>query len=151
MKKIGSATICLLLSILSAAPSLSAQESAESAAKSNILALEYAWNQAEEHGDIKALGAIFDNALVLIDWDGKVLTKAEYLAQVKTDAAVVEQVTTEKLEVRVFDRSAIVIGIYSIRGVNKGKPYVSRRRFLDTWALIDGRWLCIGSESTPIH
>jgi hypothetical protein len=62
---------------------LAAQNYANSGARSSVLALEYAWDQAQQRGDINALGAIFDNSLVFVDYDGKILTKPEYLARVK--------------------------------------------------------------------
>ena len=64
--------------------------------------LEYAWDQAQERGDTKAMSAIFDNSLIFVDYDGKVLTKAEYLARVKSDLTHTEQVVTESMDVHVL-------------------------------------------------
>jgi hypothetical protein len=60
--------------------------------RSNILVLERAWNQAQEHGDVKALTAIFDDSLISVDCDGKLLTKAEYMTRVKANATRMEQI-----------------------------------------------------------
>jgi hypothetical protein len=54
------------------------------------------------------------------------------------------------MEVRVFKDSAIVIGIYHTTGIDKGKPYLRRRRFIDTWLLIDGLWQCVAAAAVPI-
>lgn len=46
-----------------------AQNAGNSGARSNILALEYAWDQAQERGDIKALSAMFETP-----WPSSTLT-----------------------------------------------------------------------------
>ncbi|MFZ0762059.1 MAG: nuclear transport factor 2 family protein [Candidatus Sulfotelmatobacter sp.] len=127
-----------------------AQNTGVSGTRSNVLALEYAWDQAQEGGDTKALGEIFDNSLVFVDYDGRLLTKAEYLARVKSDASHLQQIVTESMSVQVFGETAIVVGIYRAKGVEDGKPYLRRRRFIDTWLLIGGHWMCVAAEATPI-
>ena len=127
-----------------------AQDHGDSGARSNILALEYAWDQAQERGDTKAMSAIFDNSLIFVDYDGKVLTKAEYLARVKSDLTHTEQVVTESMDVHVLGNTAIVVGVYRVKGIENGKPYARRRRFTDTWMLLGGNWTCIAAEATPI-
>jgi ketosteroid isomerase-like protein len=127
-----------------------AQDVGNSGARSNILALEYAWDQAQERGDTKALSALFDNSLIFVDYDGKVLTKPEYLARIKSDLTHTEQVVTETMDVHVLGNTAIVVGVYRVKGIEGGKPYARRRRFTDTWMLLGGNWTCIAAEATPI-
>jgi ketosteroid isomerase-like protein len=127
-----------------------AQNVGNSGARSNILALEYAWDQAQERGDTKALSAIFDDSLVFVDFDGKIFTKTQYLARVKSDAPHLQQVVTESMDVQVMGNTAIVVGTYRVKGIEAGKPYLRRRRFIDTWLLMGERWICIAAEATPI-
>ncbi len=140
------------VAILAVAASLfaAAQNYGDSGVRSNILALEYAWDQAQERGDVKALSAIFDNALVFVDYDGKILTKTEYLARVKSDSTHLQQVVTESMNVQVLGNTAIVVGTYRVKGVEKGKPYLRRRRFVDTWMRMSEHWVCVAAEATPI-
>ena len=137
--------------LLSAAALFAAAQSAgNSGARSNILALEYAWDQAQERGDIKALSAIFNDSLAFVDFDGKIFTKTEYLARVKSDASHLQQIVTESMDVQVIGNTAIVVGTYRAKGIEAGKPYLRRRRFIDTWMLMGDRWICIAAEATPI-
>lgn len=129
---------------------LAAQNYGDSNARSSILALEYAWDQAQERGDTKALSAIFHNSLTFVDYDGKILTKTEYLARVKADSSHLQQIVTESMNVQVLGNTAIVAGTYRAKGVEDGKPYLRRRRFVDTWMLMNGRWVCVAAEATPI-
>ena len=127
-----------------------AQSARDSDARSNILALEHAWDQAQERGDVKALAAIFDNSLVYVDYDGKLLTKAEYLARVKANTTHMQQIVAEEMSVQMFGETAIVVGTYRVKGVENGNPYLRRGRFADTWVLVAGHWMCIAAETTPI-
>ena len=130
------------------------QDASDSATKSKIAALEGAWNQAYKSGDAKALDAILDNGIVLVNDDGSVQTKTEFLASVKpsgTQAGSQEQqVAPESMSVHVFGNTAIATGIFRAKGVEGGKPYVRRERFIDTWIFKGGRWTCVATDATPI-
>lgn len=115
-----------------------------------VFALEHAWNQAEQRKDTKALDAIFDNGLVYIDYDGTISTKAEFLAHIKSPSLRPEQEITESMTAHAFGTTVIATGIYVTKGVENGKPYTRRGRFVDTWVLKDGKWLCVASQATPI-
>jgi len=121
----------------------------ESAAGSKVLALEHAWNQAEAFKDLKALDALFDNALVYVDPEGTLLTKAEFLSRVQ--AAHEEQVVTQSMMVHVFGNTAVVTGIYQVREIRHGKSATLRGRFVDTWMYRDSNWVCVAAQSTPVR
>lgn len=138
------------LMILLGATALLAQNDSEAAAQTKIIALEKAWNQAYKMGDTKALGTLLDNSLVLVQDDGSLLTKAQFLASVKSTSANEEQVVPESLTVRMFGQTAIAVGVLAAKGSRGGKPYVRRERFVDTWIFKNGNWVCIATNATPI-
>jgi len=121
----------------------------ESAAGSKILALEHAWNQAEAFKDLKALDALFDNALVYVDPEGTLLTKAEFLSRVKS--APLQQVVTQSMAVKLFGNTAIVTGTYRATELKHGKTLVLQGRFVDTWVYKDSTWVCVAAQSTPVR
>lgn len=79
--------LLLGLTLISAAQA-PAQPDAE---QTKILALENAWNRAEEHKDIQALESLLDSSLVYIDYDGSVMDKAQFIASVQAPALHPEQ------------------------------------------------------------
>jgi len=145
-----------LLMILLSATALFApgQDASDSAAKSKIAALEGAWNQAYKSGDAKALDALLDKGIVLVNDDGSVQTKAEFLASVKPSGTQTgsqeQQIAPESMSVRVFGNTAIATGVFRAKGVEGRKSYVRRERFIDTWIYRDGTWICIATDATPI-
>jgi ketosteroid isomerase-like protein len=131
--------------------SLSAQDRGSSAVESRIIAMEKAWNQAYKLRDKKALNEILDDAIVLVNDDGSLQTKAVFLNSIGTDApSEDQQVSPESITVHAFGDVAISTGVFATRGVEKGKPYVRRDRFVDTWINKNGRWTCVAASATTV-
>ena len=57
---------------------------------------------------------------------------------------------TEEMNVQMFGTTAIVVGTYRATGMEKGKAYVRRGRFMDTWVLTGKNWMCVAAGTTPI-
>ena len=127
------------------APQAAPQPDAE---QTKILALENAWNQAEEHKDIKALDSLLDSSLVYVDYDGSMMDKAQFMASVKAPSLHPEQIVNESMTAHVYGDSAVVTGVYREKGEKNGKPYLRRGRFTDTWVYRNGSWVCVASQST---
>jgi len=129
---------------------LAAQADGDQSARSNILALEHAWDQAQQRGDFKAIAAILDNSLIYVDYDGALLTKTQYLTRVKENSTHMEQIVPEQMTLQRFGNTAIVVGTYRVKGMENGKPYLRRGRFTDTWVRTGDLWICVAAEATPI-
>ena len=142
-------TVRIFLLVILSTTFLFAQNSTQSV-EEKIVALEKAWNQAYKAGDAKALSGILDDAIVLVQDDGSINTKAEFLQSFKAPSANEEQVAPESISVRVHGQTAVAVGIFAAKGSRKGKSYVHRERFVDTWLLKNGNWVCIASNATPI-
>jgi ketosteroid isomerase-like protein len=144
----------LVLFICATAIGLAAQTESESATRSKIVALEQLWNQAYKSGDTKALDSILDDAIVLVNDDGSLQNKKEFLASVKSPTpqagAQQQQVAPELFDVHVFGNVAIATGVMRVKGVEGGKPYTRRERFVDTWVIKRGTWVCVGTDATPV-
>ena len=125
-----------------------AQGDADSDVEAKILATEHMWGQAYVSKDPKALERILDDAFVNIDSDGVVQNKAEVVAEVSTSTIV--QFLTESMVVRLHGNTAIVTGIFQLKGVDHGKPFAQRERFVDTWFYKNGQWVSIAGLVTRI-
>jgi uncharacterized protein (TIGR02246 family) len=151
MKKIKRlAMACAMATVLGLVAISGSAQDQDSAARDQVLALEKAWNQAYKAGDTKALASILDNSLVLVEDDGSLKTKSEFLASVKSSNANEEQVAPESLTVRVFGNTAIAIGVIAVKETKGGKTVTHRERFIDTWINREGKWVCIATNATPM-
>ena len=91
---------------------------------------------------------ILANTFVVIDSDGSVSSKSEFLASIKAPDYHPSQAVTEQSNVQVYGNAAVVLGILRVKGTEKGKPYVHRERFVDTWIKMNGTWQCVASAGT---
>ena len=131
------------------AGSLLAQESGS--VQSKIIAMEKAWNQAFKFRDKKALGEILHDSIVLVNDDGSLETKSGFLAGVEAaKQSDDQQAEPESIAVHVFGDVAIATGIFKEKGVENGKPYTRRNRFVDTWVAKNGNWVCVAASATPV-
>ena len=87
---------------------------------------------------------------ILVEDDGSLKTKAQFLESVKLSNGNQEQVAPESLTVRVFGKTAIAIGVIAVKATKGGKSVVHRERFIDTWINKNGSWVCIATDATPI-
>ncbi|HKM67874.1 MAG TPA: nuclear transport factor 2 family protein [Candidatus Acidoferrum sp.] len=115
-----------------------------------ILALEIAWNHALESKDAGALDMLLANTMVSVDIDGSIMNKNEFLASIKAPDYQPSQAVTEQSNVQMYGDAAVVVGVFRVKGMEKGKAYVHRERFVDTWIKIKGTWQCVASTAALI-
>jgi ketosteroid isomerase-like protein len=143
--------LCLLLLLGAVAVPVAAQSESESATVTKIVAMEKAWNQAFKLRDTRAIDALLDDSIVLVNDDGSLETKAAFLASIRAaKPSDEEQVTPESISVHVIGEVAVATGVFSAKGVEHGKPYVRRNRFADTWVRRKDTWVCVSASATPI-
>lgn len=143
--------VALLMLCMCSVPLVQAgQDSA--GAETMIVALEKAWNQAYKLGDAKSLDSLLDDSVVLINDDGSVQTKAEFLGSLKAaSTSQDQQVAPESMTVHMHGNNvAVATGVFQAKGVEKGKHYLRRERFVDTWVYENGKWVCVATNATPV-
>ena len=127
-----------------------AQQTTNSDDTGRILALETAWNHAIEAKDAKAIGMLLADTMVALDSDGSFTNKKEYLDGIRAADFQPSQAINEDNEVHLYGDSAVVVGVFRIKGVEKGKSYTHRERTIDTWVKINGTWKCVAAVAVPI-
>src|ERR1041384_2763232 len=136
--------IALLASSLALAQSSPKDEAAR------IIALEHAWNRAIEAKDTKALDQLLAPTFVAVDTDGSLTRKGEFLAGIRAPSYQPAEAFYEDIRAEVYGDSAVTVGIFRIREIQKGKRITQRQRFLDTWIRKGQTWQCVASQVTLI-
>jgi ketosteroid isomerase-like protein len=115
-----------------------------------ILALENAWNQAQQTKDAAALDMLLAPELSYIEYDGTLMNKAEFLASVRSPTLQPLRIVNESIAVRVYGAVAVANGVVREDGVKNGKPFTIRERYTDTWVRRGDDWVCVASQSTQV-
>lgn len=131
-------------------PAPATQDKAEGPDEIQIRQLERAWNQAEAKQEVTEISNLVADSLVYTDYDGAFMNKAEYLKWVMEPDQKADHLFDEGMNVKVYGNAAVVTGVYRETGTNKGKKYVIRSRYTDTWIRRNGTWQCVASHSTLI-
>jgi ketosteroid isomerase-like protein len=140
--------VFLLLLVVSQA---NAQSSSQlNAEQARILTLENAWNQAVQQKDAGALKMLLGQDLIYVDYDGTLMSKAEYLVSMQSLSLHPTHIVNEGMTVHLYGNVAVVRGACRETGVKNGKPYAIRMRFTDTWLHRSENWICVASHSTLI-
>jgi len=141
-------SLCAAMLVIAATLQGAAQNASDEAGR--VLGLENAWGHAIEAKDTKALDQLLAPTFLAVEIDGSVSSKAEFLAGIRAPEYQPSQAVNEQINVQVYGNSAVVVGIFRVKGVEKGKPYVHRERFIDTWIKHEQSWQCVASSATLI-
>jgi ketosteroid isomerase-like protein len=120
--------------------------SQEKGDETKIIALENLWNQTQLNHDADAMDKMLDSDFVLTDYDGTVMSKAQFLASVRDKSNQLTLEVSEDMKLHRHGDTVVVTGATHEKGTLKGKPYQHKGRFTDTWIRQDGRWICVASH-----
>jgi ketosteroid isomerase-like protein len=83
---------------------------------------------------------------------GGIMTKAQAVADARTDKTDLQSLDLSDLNVRTEGNTAVVTGINHVVGRDaQGKPIDRRVRFTDVFIKRDGRWQVWATQGTPIQ
>ena len=140
---------CFLgLFVLTSAVWSQAQETASS--EKAVAALEQKWLQSQKTNNPDLLAPLLADKFVNTGSDGKVMNKAEVLADAK--ATKFGSADYDDVKVTAFGDVAIATGVFTAKGTDaSGKPLDLHERFTDTWVKMkNGQWQCVASHGSPI-
>ena len=127
-----------------AAPSKNAKVEQE------LIKLEEASNDAVIKGDVAFFNRNNTADYMDTDPEGKVTTKTECLANLKSGVVKITSVANDDYRVRVYGKAAVVTYREAIKGQFKGSDISGRYRETDTWVKLAGRWQCVASHESKI-
>ena len=140
-----------VLIVLALAIGVSANDAADSAVASKIMAMEKAWNQAFKLRDTKAINELLDDSIILVNDDGSMQSKSEFLTWIRTSKpSDDEQVSPESISVHVTGDVAVATGTFRAKSMQGGKSYLRQDRFVDTWVNKNGAWVCLSATATSV-
>jgi ketosteroid isomerase-like protein len=114
--------------------------------ETKVIAFENLWNQIQINHDADAMEKMLDSDFVLTDYDGTVMSKAQFLASIRDKSNQLTLEVSEDMKLHYHGNTVVVTGATHEKGILKGKPYQHRGRFTDTWIKLDGHWICVASQ-----
>jgi ketosteroid isomerase-like protein len=81
--------------------------------------------------------------------NGRILNKAQMLAQIKLNPAKIESSENSDMVAMVFGDTAIVRGVYTEKSTTNGKDSSTKGSYTEVYAKRDGRWQCVTQYYVP--
>ena len=138
----------------SATPSTSASPAAvmptkKSSPEATIREIEDKWEAAVKNHDQSIAQAYLADDFRGVSSKGKIMTKANLLAEIKKDTDAYSSTKNGKVDVRVFSgQFAVATGLATEEGKDKGGQSFKRTfRWTDVWVLRKDKWQCVASQA----
>lgn len=111
-----------------------------------IVGLENIWNQAQLKHDATAMGIMLHPDFVFTDYDGTVMSKAQFLASIRDPSNTLSLEVSSDMKLHRFGDTVVVTGETHEKGKQRGKTYEHHGRFTDTWIRHGNEWICVASQ-----
>jgi len=118
--------------------------------KKEVLKAEDEQNQALQRGDTDVLGHIYADDLAYTNADGKILTKAQHLAEFRSGIRKFDSIRRDDINLHVYGNTVVLTGRSTSTLQYKGKVTKGPRRFTDVYIKRDGRWLLVAHQVTDV-
>jgi len=126
--------------------------SATAAPAANVLAAVQRYRQALVKKDLAALERIWTDDYVFVNGHGKLLTKADRVADIRSGHSSNESIQHEEEPVvKMHGDSALVLSRVTIVGKYSGREVSSEFRSVHVWTKEDNRWRLAFNQLTPVE
>ena len=141
--------LCAVLVVACAVVELPAQRPVQSA-QQILEQLERDWVEALQTNNVAFVDSVLAPEFISTDWDGVRGDRRRELQLVKDFNLQVDEWVVDEFTIKVFGDTAVVWFTQRLTGPVQGKPTQIVSRYMDVFVNRDGKWLCVGSQSTRI-
>lgn len=102
--------------------------------------------QAQIHADAAALERIYADDFIGVGPSGTVRTKPQVISDFTSGDLRFQSITTDDVQVRVYENAAVETGRSTMDGQDKGKAVPRDTRFTRVWIKQQGRWRLVANH-----
>ena len=102
--------------------------------------------QAQIGADAAALDRIYADDFIGVGPSGTVRTKKQVILDFTSGTLKFQSITTDEVQVRVYENTAVETGLSTMDGQDKGKPVPRNTRFTRVWIKQQGGWRLVANH-----
>ena len=102
--------------------------------------------QAQISADAAALDRIYADDFIGVGPSGTVRNKSQVIADFTSGNLKFQSITTDEVQVRVYENTAVETGLSTMVGQDKGKVVPRDTRFTRVWIRQQGRWRLVANH-----
>ncbi|KQW82979.1 nuclear transport factor 2 family protein [Brevundimonas sp. Root1279] len=110
----------------------------------------HAYERAQIEGDRAELERIIADDFVLVGGDGTRVGKASHIAEFTNPDLDLEPVVLRDVVEHVWRDGAALGATVDLKGTSGGVAFQQTLRYMDVWALRDGRWQVVYGQATRV-
>ena len=146
MKSLVTAVLALALTSIVMAQEQSTAGTQRSNIEQVIRQLDGERIQAQIGADTTALDRIYADDFIGVGPSGTVRTKKQVLLDFTSGTLKFQSITTDEVQVRVYENTAVETGLSTMDGQDKGKPVPRNTRFTRVWVKQQGYWRLVANH-----
>jgi uncharacterized protein (TIGR02246 family) len=143
------AALALTASSISAGQKQSATTDQRRGVEQAIRQLDNERIQAQIGADAVALSRIYADDFIGVGPSGTVRTKPQVISDFTSGDLKFQSITTDEVQVRVYENTAVETGLSTMVGQDKGKAVPRDTRFTRVWVKQQGRWRLVANHYSP--
>jgi len=116
----------------------------------DLAAAAKAYDAAQLHSDKAELERLLAPDYRLFNSGGQVQDKASFIADSTAPGFKMAPFHVEQPLEQVLGDTALLGGVATLSGMDGGKPFSARLRFMDVWAKRGGHWLVVFTQATRV-
>jgi hypothetical protein len=140
----------LVVAACAGATALSAQ-TAQTLGVESVRAAELARRDALLAVDTTALGRLVANEFFEVSRLGTIRARADNIREIGSGDLKLLTIKYDSLDVRLYDKVAILSGIADNTGTFHGMPFAGKIRYTRVFVWRDGRWQAVSMQQTPMQ
>lgn len=113
-----------------------------------LMKLGVEWTEATKKHDKNAVARLLADDFASVDENGKVITKAQYLASI--DDVTIESYSHDEVSTRSYGNVGVVTARWVLKGSFKGSDISGEYRETDVWVKSGGSWQVTVSHITKV-
>ena len=102
--------------------------------------------QAQIHADAAVLKRIYADDFIGVGPSGTVRTKPQVISDFTSGNLKFQSITTDEVQVRVYENTAVETGLSTMVGQDKGKAVPHNTRFTRVWVRQQGHWRLVANH-----
>jgi uncharacterized protein (TIGR02246 family) len=107
-------------------------------------------SQAIVRGDTATIERIYADDYSAVNTSGAVRNKAQAIADHKSGALKIESQSFDNVSVRVYGDAAVITGVVTQKGQDKGKDISGQSRFTRVYVKRNGQWRIVAAHSSRV-
>jgi ketosteroid isomerase-like protein len=120
-------------------------------AEAKLRSLNNQYDSALLKNDLDALNRLYATDFVYTNPEGKVLNKAEQIANIKASEVKLEQGQSTDVKVKIYGGDvAVMTGNFLAKGNYRGNPVNINERYTVTWVKADTSWQMVAEHSNVV-